>query len=307
MFKRLLIPLDGSRMAETVLPVAAWLTERFAPEVVLIHVIEPHAPKEIHGERHLQAPEEAAAYLAEVQQQWFAAPAVVSTHVHSDDVAGITEGILMHAAEFDTDLIIMCTHGHSARQFIFGTVAQQVASRGDVPVFFVRARHGTPEKPFALGKLLVPLDGDPEHELGVNVAAEIAQALKATLHLVQVVQNLGDISGGWTQTARLLPHATSKYLDLLEDAAGQYLAGVQTRLKQGGLEVTTEVQRGEPADVIADIAMQRQSDLIVIGTHGKIGGEGFWSGSLTPRICERADTPMLLVPTSLVQHPDEPR
>lgn len=302
MFSRLLIPLDGSRLAENVLPVATWLAERFTPEIVLIHVVEPDAPKEVHGERHLQDAVEADEYLKQVQRQWFPSPNIVSTHVHSDDVAGITEGILMHAAEFDSDLILMCTHGHTGpRQFFFGTVAQKVASKGDVPVFFVRARSDDETRSFSIERILVPLDGDPEHELGMRVAVELAQPLDASLHLLRVVQKLSDVSGGWTQTARLLPSTTAGMLDIVENEARLYLDDLQTRLQANGALVSAEVKRGEPSDAIADAAGEQEIDLIVVGTHGKIGGEGFWLGSITPRICERTQAPILLVPTSLVK------
>ena len=54
MFKHILIPLDGSRLAETVLPAGVYLAGVLGSTVTLLHVIERDAPQEVHGERHLQ-------------------------------------------------------------------------------------------------------------------------------------------------------------------------------------------------------------------------------------------------------------
>ena len=65
------------------------------------------------------------------------------------------------------------------------------------------------------------------------------------------------------------------------------------------MTVTTEVLRGDPAEVIGEAAAVGQFDLIVIGTHGKIGTDAFWSGSVASKICLSCDTPLLLIPARL--------
>src|SRR5919202_2263342 len=61
--KHLLVPLDGSRLAEAALPAATMLAERLGARVTLLHVMERHAPATVHGERHLTRAGEAEAYL----------------------------------------------------------------------------------------------------------------------------------------------------------------------------------------------------------------------------------------------------
>ncbi len=68
-FQKLLVPLDGSRLAEAVLPVAELLAERLKATVSLLHVLERGAPGTVHGERHLAGIEEANAYLAKVAER----------------------------------------------------------------------------------------------------------------------------------------------------------------------------------------------------------------------------------------------
>ena len=71
MFKHLLVPLDGSHLAEAALPAAACLAEHLGASITLIHIIERDVSGEIHGERHLKTPAEANAYLEAVAGRTF--------------------------------------------------------------------------------------------------------------------------------------------------------------------------------------------------------------------------------------------
>ncbi len=74
MFKQLLVPLDGSRLAEAALPAAPYLAHILNASVKLVHIIEKNAPKEIHGDRHLTDNEEARTYLEDVAKHALATP-----------------------------------------------------------------------------------------------------------------------------------------------------------------------------------------------------------------------------------------
>ena len=140
MFKRLLIPLDGSRLAETVLPAAVFLATHLKASVVLIHVIEPDAPTAVHGQRHLHTAGEAEAYLRETAAATFPPEIRVETHVHAEKIDSVTKSIAAHVTEFGSELILMCTHGKGgAKRLLFGSNAQQIASLGDVPMLFFPA------------------------------------------------------------------------------------------------------------------------------------------------------------------------
>src|SRR5664280_859501 len=111
MFKHLLVPLDGSRMAEVSLPAAVSLARTLGAAVTLFHVIERDAPQDIHGERHLTSPEEARGYLDEVAARFFPADIPVERHVHVGEVNDVARSIAEHVGELCPDLIVMCTHG----------------------------------------------------------------------------------------------------------------------------------------------------------------------------------------------------
>jgi nucleotide-binding universal stress UspA family protein len=308
MFKHVLVPLDGSRLAEAALPAAAYLAGSLDARVTLVHVVERRAPQEVHGERHLADPGEADAYLEEVAGRAFPSGAQVECHVHSNEVRDVARSLTEHVGELGPDLIVMCTHGRGGlRSWLLGSIAQQVIALGTTPVLLVQPE-GMAEAPeFVCRRLLVPLDGNPEHEEGLTVAVDLARACGADLHLMMVVHTLGTLPGQQAATARLLPGATSLLLDVSEEGAEQLLRQKVAQLQSTAgpmMPITVEVSRGDPALAIVRTAQRVQADVVVLGTHGKAGLDAFWSGSVAPQVASRSRVPLLLVP---VRTQDESR
>jgi nucleotide-binding universal stress UspA family protein len=271
--------------------------------VTLIHVIERDAPKEVHSQRHLSQADEAFQYLREMAARAFPATVTVETHVHTSEVEDVARSIVEHSSELQPDLIVMCSHGSGGlRDRLYGTIAQQIiaavrdTSHRNVPVFLVRPGKDAPDRPFQLKKLLVPLDGKPEHEQGLLVAAELAQACGAALHLAMVVPTQGALRGEHAASSRLLPGSTAAMLELAELGAQTYLQNLLPGLQARGLAVTGEVARGDPASSVAHIAESTAADLTVLGTHGRTGTDAFWAGSVASRISSKTSIPLLLVP-----------
>ncbi len=299
MLKHLLVPLDGSHLAEASLPAAAFLAGKLGARVTLLHVVERDAPQEIHGERHLSEADEAVRYLDEVAARAFRPGTEIEKHVHGEESRNVARSIADHIAELEADLIVMCTHGRGGlRGWMFGRIAQQVVNRGSRPVLLVQPSGLEEAPPFSCRRLLVALDGDPEHEGGLKISACLAKACGADLHLVMVVHYSSTLSGEKAATARILPRATSALLDIAEEDAGEYLHFHVKELESAGLTATAEVRRGDPVPLILDTAEQSAADLIVLATHGKTGMDAFWSGSTTPNVTGRSSIPLLLVPVS---------
>jgi nucleotide-binding universal stress UspA family protein len=294
--KTILVPLDGSKLSETVLPMAALLAEKNQARLILFHVIERHPPGTIHGEHHLADLQEASSYLGKLTQSL--PPHVpVDHHVHSDAEKDVAGSIVVHSQELHADLIAMCAHGQSGLQKrIFGNIAQQVLSMGNVPVLLISPEKELQEESCTCNCVLVPLDGNPDHEAGLDMAVELANSCQATLHLVMVVHKLSTLPGEQAASAVLLPVATSELLEMSLAAGKQYLAQLMGKLMKNNISVTGEVQRGDPARQIVRSARQFQADIIVLGTHGKSAMDAFWSGSVTPKIATQTHLPLLLVP-----------
>ena len=297
MFEHLLVPLDGSRLAEAALPAAALLSKRLGSSVTLFHVIERDAPQQVHGERHLSEPTEAKAYLDEVASRAFPAGTHVEQHVHTTEVANVAHSIVEHTGELAPDLIVMCTHGQGGlRTWLLGSIAQQVIAEGVTPVLLIQPDGAGATVSFACRRLLVPLDSYADHEQGFVIAAALARACSADVHLLMVVPTLTTLPGELGTAARLLPTATSAWLDMSEEAARAHLDPKASLLQASGLRTTAEVCRGDPASAITDTIQRVQADLVVMGTHGKRGMEAFWSGSVAAQVSSRSRAPLLLVP-----------
>ncbi len=222
--EHLLVPLDGSRLAEASLPAALSLAERLRARVTLLHVLERRAPATIHGELHLSVAPEAEAYLIGVASRFADAGVPVETHVHPNPEGNVAASIAAHAAELEADLIVLCTHGEGGmRGWLSGSLAQHVVRRVNAPVLLVRP-DGARAAPFAPRVTLVALDGTREGEAALPAAAALARAWETPLRLVCVVPTLGTVGGDRGAVARMKPSATSAVLDMEQGAATAYLA-----------------------------------------------------------------------------------
>ena len=296
MYKHMLIPLDGSKMAEAVMPIALFLSENLKSKITLIHIIESHPPTKIHSERHLRFPEEALTYLENVKP-YFPDSIDVDYHVHTAEVGHVAQSLADHAEELNCDLIVMCTHGRiRLQQLLFGTIAPQTINIGNIPVLVIHPEAFLNGKPFSCSKILAPLDMSREHEKGIKAAKELARVLGSSLHLIAVIPTLATLSGARATESRLAPGTTAEMLELEEERALNYLNALKSEISSDGIQLSGEVARGDPSDTIAKTALRIKADFIVMGTHGKAGADAFWSGSVTPRVFSKTSIPMLLVP-----------
>jgi nucleotide-binding universal stress UspA family protein len=295
-FRHFLVPLDGSKMAESALPVAVYLATCLGATVTLLHVLERGAPRTIHGERHLQDVEQAKAYLDAVALRWRASGVSLDSHVHPNSIDDVARSLAEHAAEMAADLIVVTTHGHGGiRGLIYGSIAQQVLRRGKVPTLVVRPLDDTAAESYRCAAILVPLDGTHEYEGVLDVATEVAGATGARIILATVIPTVSTATGDLAVSATFSPTATAAFLDLAEADAAAYLERVATPIRAGGIEVRSIVSRGKTTSQLAVVARDQGCDLAILPTHGKAGVEGAVSGSIGPRLLGEFRSPTLLL------------
>lgn len=299
MFEHILVPLDGSGLAEAAVPPAAALSLKLGAEVTLLHVIEKNAPQEIHGQRHLTGEADACRYLEEIAARSFDPAVKVNAHVHAEEVSQVARSIVEHSQEFKPELIVLCAHGEGGlRDFVIGNIPQQVIAAGTVPVLLLQPESGDEYRSMQFKRLLVALDGEADHDYSLTVASDLARRLGAELHLIRVVPTLSTLRAEDAASGTLLPAATSAMLEMAEEEAGAYLQAKLKSLAAKGINAGAEVQRGDPAVEVVNAAERCAADLIVLGTHGKKGMGAIWAGSVAPRIVARTRRPVLLVPVS---------
>jgi nucleotide-binding universal stress UspA family protein len=296
MFAHLLVPLDGSGLAETVLPYVRLIAHANGTRVTLLHLIERNAPTSVHGARHLRTVAEAESYLNDLAASLRRDGITVETHVDTNEGGDTAGRIVDHAAEMQIDLVVLCAHGRSGLgRWLFGSIAQKVLAIGVAPVLLVIPTAGSEPRVPAFTNILLPLDGEADAEVALPLAEMIGRATGATLHLLLVVPTVGSLSGTMASIARFSPNVTAELLDKAGADAVAYLQGLAKRLTAHGVAVQTFVARDDPADAILNAAKQVSADLIVMASHGRAGFGGAWAGSVSNKILARSTGPFLLI------------
>ncbi|HEY7294030.1 MAG TPA: universal stress protein [Dehalococcoidia bacterium] len=287
----ILVPLDGSELAEAALPYAAALAGAYGARLSLLGVVqhEPASgafglppqewlPVEQAQQRQLRA------YLRATAKR-LGASLVAGVHTQSGDPV---ERILRAARRRDVRATVMATHGRGGfKRLILGSVADKVMRLATGPVLLVGS--GAGRRQLQLRSLAVPLDGSALAEQALPAATELAQALAVRLLLLRVEPLL---LVPFTTGAEYLPYPATLEQEALA-AAQAYLDTTQQRLP-AGVAAETALLRGAPADTIASYVRERSVDLVVMTTHGRGGLRRLALGSTADRLV-RAGLPVLLL------------
>jgi nucleotide-binding universal stress UspA family protein len=295
-FKRILVPLDGSNLAEMVLPAARYLAGRLQATLILFHVVEKDSPDEIHGQHHLREVAEARAYLDQVAGRLSPAGVSIFQDVHEVQEVGVAQTIRDHAEELQTDMIVLCAHGSGGlRDMLFGSIVQQVIRQRTVPVLFIRPDTVKDSDVNPIRQILIPLDGSKAHEVAIPVAVYLASRCEAEIRLLSVVPTTDTLSVKGAITGRVSPRATTLSLDIAAQQAEEYLNKILQEILTQGVPVSGAVLRGNVQSRLIETIAAEGIDLVVMATHGTKTVDARWEGSLTPRFLPKTPVPVILV------------
>lgn len=317
MFERILVALDGSKAAEAALGPAAALAEKLGSSLILLHVIEKRPPKRVHGEAHLSAPAEASAYLAGIAAELSARSRglSISTHVHEGPAeSGLAATLAAHAGELDFDLAVMAVHGSSGlAERLSASLPLRVAAsfggsgHGDEGASVLVLRGGPATSRGFPSRIVVPLDGKPEHEASLAKAAFLAKALGLPMRLVTVVPRHGaEWGGAGSALALLAPALSGAQLEYSAKAAREYLETAAARLRAGGLSVEIGLERGRPVRGLIK-ALAPKEDLVVLSTHRRLGIDASLDGCFAASFAASYPGMSLIVPIGRGAPGEEPR
>ena len=300
MASRILVPLDGSSLAEQALSCAVPLAQGLPAELVLLRAIWilpdilellDESTVELNAiVDQLEA--EANDYLGALVAQLRHASLNVRHAVRRGSAA---ETILDYVGQANIDQIIMATHGYSGiKLWMHGSVAERELQTARVPLLLVRVGERDLAKdwqqPMPCQRILVPLDGSRVAEQILPAVTTVAQALSAELALFQVPIAYVD---GWMTGEWFVP--IQGVLATAAQDAHVYLSEVCSRLKKQGLRVTTATTMGSVAESIIEYAEANQVDLVAMCTHGRTGLVRWTLGSVADRVLRAGSTPILLV------------
>ncbi len=295
MYGKILVPLDGSELAEVALPYAEELAGRLGSEVILLHVCES-AEAQYHHMHQLYIQNMVAATKRGAQKYLENADAE-AIKVRAAILDGHSAGqIVDFADEQDVDLIVIATHGWSGiRRWVLGSVADKVVRSTKRPVALIRAKgvhHHELEKS-AMSKMLIPLDGSKESEAVIPYVEELASRLKGEVVLLHVVPPASPVYAIPGETAQF-PY-TQAEVELLKVDAGKYLEKVTNALEDKHIKVRFEIRVGNTAHEIIKLADEIHADLVAMSTHGWSGITRWALGSTADKVLNGGNTPLLLV------------
>lgn len=297
MYDKILVPLDGSDLAEIALPYAEELAGALGCEITLIHVSESADEKyENMHQLYIEKIVEATRQGAERCRNNKRTKKIEVSSVHL--TGHVAEQIVDYADKENIGLIVMTTHGRSGiSRWLLGNVAAKVVRATKRPVALIRAKDILPEAcaERKFNKVLVPLDGSKASEVVIPHVSELASKLKTEVVLFQVVAPsyfVYAIPG----EAVLQPHSPEDLQNMIEHSKF-YLDKVSAEFRDKGIETTSEVGIGGPAEEIIRVADEMQVDMVIMSTHGHSSISLWAFGSNADKVLHAGNTPVLLVRT----------
>ena len=311
MERQILVPLDGSALAEQALPHAVALAETMRRPLLLVRVVATEAgiesftwpaavpavavlDPEIERKAACEYLRATAAALSE------RSGLVVTTRTLEGDPAA--EIIRQAQRPGDTAVIVMATHGRSGvSRWFYGSVAERALQTARAPILLIHARPEVePAPPPSYRTILVPLDGSAFASQALAPARDLARALGATVLLATVRPNSEDV--GLAEAGRAPAWA-------LDEA---HLAGIRAEqamhetvewLAEEGVEARAIACHGVPTAELVRLIAAERVDLVVMATHARGVLQRLWRGSVALSVVQAGAAPTLLMHA---RHPVDP-
>ncbi len=295
MYKKILVPLDGSELAEVALPYAEELAGRLGSEVILLHVCES-AEERYHNMHQLYMQKMVGATKRGVKK-YLEKPGATSISVRSAILFGHpAEQILDYADKKRIELIVIATHGLSGiRRWVLGSVADKVVNATKQPLVLIRAsgtHHHVLEKG-RMNKMILTLDGSKESEAVIPYIEDLASRLNGEVVLFQVVPPPSPVYAVPGYTGQI-PY-TPAQVELWKIEAEAYLKNVADAFKGKRIKVRSKVRVGDTAHEIIKFADEVHADLVAMSTHGRSGISRWALGSTADKVMRAGNTSLFLV------------
>jgi nucleotide-binding universal stress UspA family protein len=309
MFHHILVPLDGSKRAESALPVAASIARRTGARLLLLRVLPLPTNIPVYPQESIDSPEKepgsddykaSITYLARKKYAKELQDIPVDTHLITGP---ISQRILFSIETQAIDLVVMCSRGETGfKRWTLGSVAQKNVRHSPVPVLVLHESAGTLSNQHPAGqhpvRILVALDGSSLAETALEPAVALTTALSApepgALHLLCVLPPPRSTSAAGTHSSHLDLSEARVYMQTIGQAVRE------KRRKAGDLVIHISVVEGKDiAETIIRVAEEGAAgeacDAIALTSHGR-GGLARWvMGSVAERLMYGTRLPLLVV------------
>jgi nucleotide-binding universal stress UspA family protein len=297
MFRRILVPLDGSELSEACLAYAEQLSTAFDSEIVLLHVrgLEQEQYEHMH-KLYLDGLAETVKSNVE-NARHDGLKLKIETRVERGDA---TETICSLVDHDSIDLIVMTAVSTSGLKIgrMIGTVTDQVCRTVPIPVLLIRPKNvqHIDKKTRLINQILIPIDGSELSKLALPIGEELTSKLNISTTLFQMATMVHYYDNGLGQVAFI------DYTEINEAEKRRVtteMTSLEKELKERGLDIKSIVTSGfDAASEIIELGKKINADLVVMSTHGRTGFGRWVFGNIAEKIFRHGEIPLLLVHAS---------
>ena len=275
MFETILVPIDGSELADRIIGQVGRLLRREDSRVVLVTVVPQDR---IEAREGFENPVEAARnHIERLTRELVTQGANVATRVLAGDPAA---RILECAADEKASLIAMATHGRSGlSRFVRGSVAERVLREADIPVLMANPRGLDRTLDVRIRKILVPLDGSERSASILPWASEIARRHDSELVLFHAVD---------PSTIKAPAPSMPGELARADERLGRHGPTISD------VRFSQRTVWGPPAESILQAVDSEGADLLAMTTHGRSGVTRWAFGSVAEKVLREVGCPILI-------------
>ena len=296
MFTHILVPLDGSTLAECVLPHVKAIAPVAKARVTLVHILEH--PNNRNGSPpidplgwHMQK-QEAQRYLEEKTEQ-LQKDGLDVGHIILEGKSA--EGIIEYAHSNGVDLIALSTHGRTGLSgWNVSSVVQKVLLRAYRSILLVRAYSPEIQPEISYQRLFVASDCSTRGEYIVPFAISLAQFHNARIILGTVIEK--------PQVIQRLPlsedemNLANELSEINQRMAVHCHKQITTQLDLKGIESETHVILADHAlGALHDMVSEAKADLVMLVAHGDTGDRRWPYGSITTSLIAHGDVPLMII------------
>jgi nucleotide-binding universal stress UspA family protein len=282
-YRKILVPLDGSEIAERALSYVQAIARTKSTKVILLTVLAAHEGRSDHPMK---------AYLDSQAKELESKGIKVSTAIAYGHAA---EQIIEFAENNKINLIVISSHGHSGIKLrLLGSIAQKVLHGTCVPTLLVKP--GAIEvSQVELKKVLLPLDGSSFSEASIPYVNQLLKGPGAEIVLLHVSEP-PVVPPDWSRdTKSHMKEYRERLTSELQQQALEYLEKIKAALGRKGLRVRAKAVVGMAVESIIEAAKKENVDLIAMTTHGRTGVSRWMYGGVVNRIVEECQKPILLI------------
>lgn len=293
MYKRMLVPLDGSTLAEVLIDYAQKLASVTGIEAVMLNVITP-------DEKALLPMHQA--YVERAAERLISGAPDKPVKAWGEVAVGnAVDAIKKHAKKHNADFLLMATHGRSGfSRIVIGSVADALLRESKIPIWLIRA--GIPEKKVKdtspEGRILLLLDGSKRSESAIEHVENLVKQVGTEMTEVVLVSVCNDPEVTSDYPANM-PMSWDEHVEAekvkCQLDTGAYLKAVAERLAGKGIKATCDTLMGDPAVEIIEYANRSNFSLIVMATHARSGFSRWAFGSIAEKVIKGVTTPVFLV------------